>query len=258
MMIIDGTVAFTGGMNLADEYINQKVRFGHWKDSAVCLEGEAVWSMTVMFLSMWDHCAGWSEDFSLFHPGAYRRFASCGWVQPYTDTPLDREKVGQTVYLNMISRARKSIYITTPYLIVDESTYTALCNAAKCGVDVRIMTPHIPDKRYVFEVTRAHYQPLLESGVKIYEYTPGFVHAKNFVVDGEYATVGTVNLDYRSLFLHFENGVWMYQAPCIQEIQKDFLDTLKKCEEISLRKTRRLSIFGYLYRSILRVFAPLM
>ena len=258
MMIIDGTVAFTGGMNLADEYINQKVRFGHWKDSAVCLEGEAVWSMTVMFLSMWDHCAGWSEDFSLFHPGEYRRFASCGWVQPYTDTPLDREKVGQTVYLNMISRARKSIYITTPYLIVDESTYTALCNAAKCGVDVRIMTPHIPDKRYVFEVTRAHYQPLLEAGVKIYEYTPGFVHAKNFVVDGECATVGTVNLDYRSLFLHFENGVWMYQAPCIQEIQKDFLDTLKKCEEISLRKTRRLSIFGYLYRSILRVFAPLM
>lgn len=258
MLIIDGVVGFTGGMNLADEYINQKVRFGHWKDSAVCLEGEAVWSMTVMFLSMWDHCAGWEEDFSAFRPEAYRRFSSCGWVQPYTDTPLDREKVGQTVYLNMISRARKSIYITTPYLIVDESTNTALCNAAKSGVDVRIITPHIPDKRYVFEVTRAHYSPLLEAGVRIYEYTPGFVHAKNFVVDATYATVGTVNLDYRSLFLHFENGVWMYRTSCIEDIQQDFLNTLEQCEEITLRKTRRLSVFGYLYRSILRVFAPLM
>lgn len=258
MLIIDGKVGFTGGMNLADEYINQRQRFGHWKDSAILLEGQAVWSMVVMFLSMWDNCARLEENFDLFRPDEISIFENCGWVQPYTDTPLDHEKVGQSVYLNMISRARKSIYITTPYLVIDESTKTALCNAAKTGVEVCIITPHIPDKRYVFEVTRAHYPPLLEAGVKIYEYTPGFIHAKNFVVDGLYATVGTVNLDYRSLFLHFENGVWLYNAPCIQEIQQDFLQTLTKCEAITLRKTRRLSILGSLYRSILRVFAPLM
>ena len=203
LCIIDGKVGFTGGMNLADEYINRRVRFGHWKDSAILLRGEAVWSMTVMFLSMWDYCSGWEEDFDLFRPESMPRLPGSGWVQPYTDTPLDHEKVGQAVYLNMISRARDYIYITTPYLIVDVATNTALCNAAKAGVDVRIITPHIPDKRSVFEVTKAHYPPLLEAGVKIYEYTPGFIHAKNFVVDGRYATVGTVNLDYRSLFLHF-------------------------------------------------------
>lgn len=258
MLIIDGKTAFTGGMNLADEYINQRMKFGHWKDSAILLEGEAVWSMTVMFLSMWNNCAGLEEDFDAFRPVQMGNYENGGWVQPYTDTPLDHEKVGQSVYLNMISRARKSIYITTPYLIVDESTNNALCNAAKTGVDVRIIVPHIPDKRYVFEVTRAHYPPLLEAGVKIYEYTPGFIHAKNFIVDGKYATVGTVNLDYRSLFLHFENGVWMYNVPCIQDIQRDFEQTLSKSEEMTLRKTRRLSIIGSLYRSILRVFAPLM
>ena len=258
MLIIDGKTAFTGGMNLADEYINEIVRFGHWKDSAILLRGAAVWSMTVMFLGMWNHLAGWEEEFGSFRPAALPPFAGGGWVQPYTDSPLDHEKVGQTVYLNMISRARKSIYITTPYLIVDESTCTALCNAAKMGVDVRIIVPHVPDKKYVFEVTKAHYPPLLESGVKIYEYTPGFLHAKNFVVDGRFATVGTVNLDYRSLFLHFENGVWLYGAPCIRDVEADFLETVKVCEEITLRKSRKISLPGYLYRSFLRVFAPLM
>lgn len=257
MTIIDGKCAFTGGMNLADEYINRKVRFGHWKDSAIFLRGDAAWSMTVMFLSMWDHCADLDEDFSHFRPVA-QGMEGQGWVQPYTDTPLDLEKVSQTVYLNLISRARESIYITTPYLIVDEATNTALCNAAKSGVDVRIIVPHIPDKRYVFEVTKAHYPPLLESGVKIYEYTPGFIHAKNFVVDGRYASVGTVNLDYRSLFLHFENGVLLYDTPSVQDIRKDFLDTLELCESITLRKARRLNVFGYLYRNFLRMFAPLM
>ena len=214
--------------------------------------------MTVMFLSMWDHCCGWDEDFDLFRPARAERFEGAGWVQPYTDTPLDHEKVSQTVYLNMISRARRSVYITTPYLIVDEATNTALCNAAKSGVDVRIITPHVPDKRYVFEVTRAHYGPLLEAGVKIYEYTPGFIHAKNFVVDGRYATVGTVNLDYRSLFLHFEDGVWLYDAPCIRDIQKDFLETMEKSEEVTIRRYRHLNLLVQLYRTILRIFAPLM
>ena len=258
ILVIDGKAAFTGGVNLADEYINRKERFGHWKDTAILLRGEAVWSMTVMFLSMWDYCSGWEEDFDLFRPESMPRLPGSGWVQPYTDTPLDHEKVGQAVYLNMISRARDYIYITTPYLIVDVATNTALCNAAKAGVDVRIITPHIPDKRSVFEVTKAHYPPLLEAGVKIYEYTPGFIHAKNFVVDGRYATVGTVNLDYRSLFLHFEDGVWLCDAPCIADIKADFEKTLEQCEAISLRRARHLNILVQLYRSVLRIFAPLM
>lgn len=258
LMIIDGKVGFTGGINLADEYINVKERFGHWKDSAIFLEGDAVWSMTVMFLTMWDHCCGWDEDFDRFRPPAAPVRPWTGYVQPYTDTPLDYETVGQAVYLNMIAKARNYIYITTPYLVIDVATNTALCNAAKAGVDVRIITPHIPDKRYVFEVTRAHYPPLLSAGVQIYEYTPGFIHAKNFVVDDRFATVGTVNLDYRSLFLHFENGIWLCEAPCIQDIRRDFEETLQVCEPITLRRFKHLNILLQLYRSILRVFAPLM
>ena len=258
LLIIDGKTGFTGGINLADEYINVRERFGHWKDSAILLEGDAVWSMTVMFLTMWDYIADWDEDFERFRPPAAPVRPWTGYVPPYTDTPLDRETVGQAVYLNMISKAKNYIYITTPYLIIDVATNTALCNAAKSGVDVRIITPHIPDKRYVFEVTRAHYQPLLEAGVRIYEYTPGFIHAKNFVVDGRFATVGTVNLDYRSLFLHFEDGVWLCEAPCIQDIRRDFEETLKLSEAYSLRKFKHLNILLQLYRSILRVFAPLM
>ena len=258
LLIIDGEVGFTGGINLADEYINARERFGHWKDSAIWLEGDAVWSMTVMFLTMWEFCSGWEEEYSRFKPKPAPVRPWTGYVQPYTDTPLDFEAVGQTVYLNLISRARKYIYITSPYLVIDTATSTALCNAAKAGVDVRIITPHIPDKRYVFEVTRAHYPPLLEAGVRIYEYTPGFIHAKNFVVDGRFATVGTVNLDYRSLFLHFEDGVWLCEAPCIEDIRKDFEATMQRSEPVNLRKFRRLSPLVQLYRNVLRLFAPLM
>jgi cardiolipin synthase len=258
LMIVDGKVGFTGGVNLADEYINVKERFGHWKDSSIMLEGDAVWSMTVMFLTIWDNCAGIDENFDRFRPPAAPARPWTGYIQPYTDTPLDHESVAQTVYLNMISRARDYIYITTPYLIVDVATNTALCNAAKAGVDVRIITPHIPDKRYVFEVTRAHYPPLLEAGVKIYEYTPGFIHAKNFVVDDRFATIGTVNLDYRSLFLHFEDGVWLCDAHCIQDIRADFEHTLEQCQPMTLRRKKHLNLLVQLYRNILRVFAPLM
>lgn len=258
LLIVDGKVGFTGGINLADEYINVRERFGHWKDSAILLEGDAVWSMTVMFLTMWDNIAHWDEDFERFRPPVAPVRPWTGYVQPYTDTPLDREAVGQAVYLNMIAKAKNYIYITTPYLVIDVATNTALCNAAKSGVDVRIITPHIPDKWYVFEVTRAHYPPLLEAGVKIYEYTPGFIHAKNFVVDGRFAVVGTVNLDYRSLFLHFEDGVWLCESPCIRDIRKDFEETLQASQPCSLRQFKHLNILLQLYRSILRVFAPLM
>ena len=256
--VIDGRVAFTGGINLADEYINARVRFGHWKDSGILVEGDAAWSMTVMFLAMWGYYREVDEDFEQFRPPAAPVEEAQGYLQPYTDSPLDREAVGRGVYLNMISKARSYIYITTPYLIVDDATNTALCNAAKSGVDVRIITPLIPDKKSVFQLTRAHYPPLLEAGVKIFEYTPGFIHAKNFVVDGRFAAVGTVNLDYRSLFLHFEDGVWLCQAPCIRDVEEDFLNTQKLSQAVSLRRSRRLNPLLQLYRSILRVFAPLM
>lgn len=211
-----------------------------------------------MFLTLWDYTQQQEEDYDRFRPEPTCVEGAEGYVQPYTDSPLDYESVGQTVYLNMISKAEKYIYITTPYLILDTATNTALCNAAKSGVDVRIITPHIPDKKSVFHVTRAHYPPLLEAGVKIYEYTPGFIHAKNFVVDDQFATVGTVNLDFRSLFLHFENGVWMCRTPCIQDIKEDFLQTQKKSEKVSLRKSRRLNLLVQFHRSVLRMFAPLM
>lgn len=258
MCIIDGSVAFTGGINLADEYINERERYGHWKDSGLMVTGGAAWSMAVMFLTMWDYANQLEEDYDKFRPISAPVVGAAGYIQPYTDSPLDYEAVGQTVYLNMISKAEKYIYITTPYLILDTATNTALCNAAKSGVDVRIITPHIPDKKSVFHVTRAHYPPLLEAGVKIYEYTPGFIHAKNFVVDDQFATVGTVNLDFRSLFLHFENGVWMCRTPCIQDIKEDFLQTQKKSEKVSLRKSRRLNLLVQFHRSVLRMFAPLM
>ncbi len=259
--IVDGHTAFTGGINLADEYINQKVRFGHWKDSAILLKGEAAWSMTVMFLTMWEYTSGTTEDFDSYRPRSLPIEAQQGashWVQPYTDSPLDGEPVGATVYLNLISKAKRYVYIMTPYLIVSDSVNTALCSAAKSGVDIRIMTPHIPDKKTVFELTRAHYPALLEAGVRIFEYTPGFLHSKSFAVDDLYATVGSVNLDYRSMFLHFEDGVWLCGDPTVLEVKKDFLDTLEECQEITLEEAQDHSFFRLLLRSVLRVFAPLM
>ncbi|MEG1577454.1 MAG: cardiolipin synthase [Oscillospiraceae bacterium] len=256
--VIDGKIAFTGGINLADEYVNQCVKYGHWKDSSIRLEGEAVWSMTIMFLTMWDFLHETGEDYEQFRPQFAALPQGTGWVQPYTDCPWDSEPVGETVYLNLISKAEQYVYITTPYLIIDSAITTALVAAAKSGVDVRIMTPHVPDKRMIFEVTRAHYEPLLEGGVKIYEYTPGFVHGKNFAVDDKYGTVGSVNMDYRSMFLHFENGVWLCDVPAVLDIRRDFEKTLEQCQAVTLKQCRSLPFLQRLLRDVLRLFAPLM
>lgn len=258
LCIIDGEVGFTGGINLADEYINVKERYGHWKDGGILLRGDAVWSMTVMFLSQWHYYRDKDEDVEWFRPVRQELPEVKGFAQPYGDSPLDEEAVGQTVYLNLISKAKHYVYIMTPYLIIDDAMTTALCSAAKGGVDVRIMTPHIPDKKIIFEVTRAHYETLLEAGVKIYEYTPGFLHAKTFAVDDCYGTAGTVNLDYRSLFLHFENGVLLYDQPAILDIKKDFLETQEKCQWVTLKQCRSLPWWRKLLRDLLRIFAPLM
>lgn len=256
-MIIDGKVGFTGGINLADEYINRKKRFGHWKDNAIMLRGEAVWSMTVMFLSLWDYVSGSGDSIAKYIPPE-PVVEGKGFVQPYTDNPLDDEPVGSSVYMNLINRANHSIYIMTPYLIIDYAMTEALCNAAKSGLDVRIVTPHIPDKWYVHAVTRAHYEQLVKCGVKVFEYTPGFIHSKVFAVDGVYATVGTINLDYRSLYLHFENGVFLYKADCIPDIYQDFAKLFDVSQKISLEECRATSIWVRLIRAVLRLLAPLM
>ena len=257
---IDGWVGYTGGVNLADEYINVTHPHGRWKDSAVRLEGEAVWSLTVMFLRMWDYLDGSRSDFAACRPHVWHPapFEGAGVVQPYGDSPLDNETVGENVYLGIIGRATRYVWITSPYLIVDNEMVTALCLAAKSGVDVRIITPHVADKWYVHLVTQAHYQQLLEAGVRIYEFTPGFIHAKSFVCDDCVATVGTINLDYRSLYLHFECGVWMYGTPCIADIRQDFLDTLAVSQEVPSGFSGGISLAKRLVRALLRLLSPLM
>lgn len=258
--IIDGHTAFTGGVNLADEYINAKERFGHWKDSAILIQGDAVWSFTVMFLSLWGNQKKTEEDYEPYRPLTQPEegVTSDGYVQPFGDSPLDDESIGETIYLNLLSQAKRYVYINTPYLILDNEMATALCSAAKRGVDVRIVTPYIADKWFVHSVTRSNYDVLVESGVKIYEYTPGFIHAKTFVVDDELAVVGTINLDYRSLYLHFECGVWLYQTQSVFEVKEDFLTTLEQCQPITLEDCQAVRWYKRIGRSILRIFAPLM
>ena len=258
--VIDGHTGFTGGINLADEYINVRELYGHWKDTAIMMRGDAVWSLTVMFLSMWDYIHGEQSDYELYRPQIYQQdqLPSDGYFQPFSDNPLDDEPVGENVYLNMINRAQRYVYITTPYLIISNEMMTALTNAAKSGVDVRIITPHIPDKWYVHMVSQAHYTQLIEAGVRIFEYTPGFIHAKSFVADDEYAVVGTINLDYRSLYLHFECATWMYRSSCIAAIRKDFADTQAVSEEITMDACKAVPFPKRLLRNILKVFAPLM
>ncbi len=259
LMIVDGKVGFTGGVNLADEYINRQMRFGHWKDSGILLEGEGVWAMTVMFLAMWDSQTGQQEDISSFRPKyPYRHAGGEGFVQPFSDTPLDQEDVAETVLVNMFHRAAKSIWIMTPYLILDEKIISALLTAAKGGLDVRIITPHIPDKWYVHAVSRAHYEILTEAGVRVYEYTPGFIHSKVYLVDDRYAMVGTVNLDFRSLYLHYENAVYLFEATCTEAIAQDFQQTFEVSEEITWRKSRKAKLLEKFIAAVLRLLSPLM
>lgn len=259
ILVIDGHTAFSGGINLADEYINEIVRFGYWKDTAIMLRGEAVWNFTAMFLQTWNAFYHKSDvDFSIYKPDVHiKKSYTDGFIQPYGDSPLDDEVVGENTYLNIINQASRYVYIFTPYLIIDNEMMTALCLAAKRGVDVRIVTPGIPDKKMIFLLTQSYYEQLLENGVRIYEYTPGFIHAKGFVADDIIATVGTINLDYRSLYLHFECGVYMYRTKAVLDVKKDTLDTIKQSREIMLADTRT-GFFKGLFRAVLRVFAPLL
>lgn len=259
ILVIDGHTAYSGGFNIADEYVNKIVRFGHWKDSGIRLQGHAVWNFTVMFLNMWNSFRPTETDYEKFRPHVNhgQAFGSDGIVQPYSDSPLDDETVSENVYLEILSQAEDYVYIFTPYLIIDNEMKTALVLAAKRGVDVRIVTPAIPDKKIVFRLTRSYYEPLIKGGVKIYEYTPGFIHAKSFVSDDKAAVVGTINMDYRSLFLHFECGTLLAGCSAIADLKKDCLDTFAKSKEIHHEDCRR-TFFGLLYDAVLRMLSPLM
>ncbi len=258
ILVIDGQTAFTGGVNLADEYINHIERFGHWKDAAVMLQGEAARSFCLMFLQMWN-ITEQKPEFDRFLKAPVTDPAEHpGFVLPYGDCPLDDDKVGEQVYMDILNRATRYVHIMTPYLILDGELETALKFAAERGVEVKLILPGISDHPSAYALAKTHYAALLDSGVQIFEYTPGFVHSKVFVSDDREAVVGTINLDYRSLYHHFECAAWMYNTACIKDIEQDFIGTLPKCRQVA-RETiwkghRGLQIFGY----VLKAIAPLM
>ncbi len=256
IVVIDGTVAYTGGVNLADEYINVEPRFGYWKDAALRIEGDAAWNFTVMFLNFWNAFRPSETDYSPFRPAPAVRDTD-GVVQPYADSPLDEEPMAETVYLNILAQAERYVYAYTPYLAIGEEMLDALKNAAKRGVDVRLILPGIPDKKLVFRLSRSYYLPLLQAGVRIYEFTPGFLHSKCWVSDDRTAVVGSINMDYRSLFLHFECGVLLQNNSQAVVLRDDILATLPKCREVQVSDCRT-SIPGTLLDSVLRLLSPLL
>ena len=296
IVVIDGKTAFTGGVNLADEYINEKMKFGYWKDAGIRLTGDCVWNFTSMFLEMWDYITKSEDDYAFYrnasipqlgnatrnqwiategntevdgeNPAATKRMAQrrveephltgAGFVQPYCDSPLDHEDVGENVYLNLIEHAKRYVYIFTPYLIFGSEMATALINAAKCGVDVRIVVPGVPDKKLVYLLTQGNFAHLIKGGVKIYKYTPGFIHSKCFVVDDVYAAVGTINLDYRSLYLHFECGTFMYRTKAVMQVKEDALATIDQSLLVTLAECQSKKLIVRMFMGALKLFAPLL
>ena len=257
--VIDGKIGYTGGVNIADEYINEIPRFGHWKDTALRLEGEAVWELTRLFLGDYGiNVKRLPQKEEAFYPTTMPKEPN-GYVIPFGDgpRPLYEHRVGKSVIQNMLNGATRYVYMTTPYLIIDNDLCRSIESAALRGVDVRIVVPHIPDKRLVFQMTRSFYHRLMKAGVKIYEYTPGFIHAKSYLADDAYALVGTINLDYRSLVHHFENGVWMYRCDVIDALRADMEDTLAKSMEIT-PDMLKAGLLTRAVRSIVRIFAPML
>lgn len=256
--VIDGKVGYTGGYNLADEYFNITHPYGYWKDTGVRLVGDAVKSLTVTFLEMWNATAEADTDYAKYLPEIDYHAKESGFVQPYADSPLDSEYVGENVYLNLIKSAKHYFYAATPYLIISDEMARELGMAAQRGVDVRIVTPGIPDKKLVYQVTRSYYAPLVQNDVRIYEYTPGFLHAKQTLCDGNTATVGTINFDYRSLYHHFENGVFLHGCETITDIGKDFENLFAASREVTQQYRGKRSMAMRIKQCILRLFAPLL
>ena len=259
--VIDGKVAFNGGVNLADEYINRIERFGHWKDTAVMLKGDAVRSFTLMFLQMWnalEQYHNFDEALAPYVPDENESISPSGYVIPFSDCPLDEDKVGEAVYMDILNRAGKYVHVMTPYLILDGELETALKYAGQRGIDVKLILPGIPDKKLAYSLAKTHYKVLLDAGVKIYEYTPGFVHAKVWTSDDEKAVVGTINLDYRSLYHHFECATYMYRTDCIPQIEQDFQDTLAQCREVNYDSIKGMETFYKIIGPLAKLIAPLL
>lgn len=258
ILVIDGKVAFTGGINLSDEYINKMNPFGHWKDVAVKLQGPAVQSFTLMFLQIWNmdvQNPSWDEYLRV---EVSKESDGNGYVIPFCDHPLDEYKVGECVYMDVLNRAKTYVHVMTPYLILDNELEQSLKFAAERGVDVKLILPGIPDKKTAYSLAKSHYKYLVEAGVQIYEYTPGFVHAKVFVSDNEKAVVGTINLDYRSLYHHFECATYLYRTPCICDVEADFQATLAQCRAVTLETIRHERLFYRALGRLLKFIAPLM
>ncbi len=259
IIVIDGKVGFTGGINIGDEYINRLPRFGRWMDCCIMLKGKAVDSLTTMFLSMWGFCVKQKQDFK-----KYVASYSCksegrdGYVQPYCDGPVNKNNPAEGIYIQLLNTAQRYVYIATPYLIVDSTMMRELTIAASSGIDVRIITPGHPDKWYVHPVTQSSYDELLAAGVRIYEYTPGFIHSKIFVSDDRVATIGTVNMDYRSFFFHFECGVWVCSSDTVLKTRDHIREIMADCTEIKLEKWRKRPWTTKFKQIILKLFAPFM
>ncbi|WAW15534.1 cardiolipin synthase [Peptostreptococcus equinus] len=257
IVVIDNEIAYTGGVNLSDEYINAVEKFGHWKDNGIRLEGQAVKNFTVMFFNLWDLSSG--NEYNLNRYLSHELLTqSQAYVQPFDDAPNDQETVGENVYVDVLNQAKDYVYIMTPYLILSDKVINAIKFAAKRCVDVRIMMPGIPDKKIAYNMGRSYYEHLIKNGVKIYEYSPGFLHAKSFVSDDMTSVAGTINLDFRSLHLHYENAVLVYDEDFALKLKEDFLNTQEKCNQMTIEKYRELNFIYRLSGRVLKLFAPMM
>lgn len=258
IMVIDGKVAFNGGINLSDEYVNIEKPYGHWKDTAVKLTGDAAYSFAVIFLQMWQVVDRQEINPEDYRPKEPYTAKSGGFVMPYADTPNDDYQVGEFVYMDIITKAVKYVHIMSPYLILDSEMQTVLVNAARSGIDVKIIIPAVADHWYAYYVALDYAKELIKKGVEIYEYTPGFIHAKSFSSDDEVAVVGSINLDYRSLYLHFECATWMLESPAVKDVEEDFQRTLEKCHKLTLEELEARPVRKRFVSACLRFFAPLM
>lgn len=255
MTIIDNHVAFTGGINLADEYINQKNRYGYWKDTAIMLRGDAVFSFTLLFTQMWNFLSQNPINEYCFPKVSERKD---GYVQPFGDSPTDKEEIGKALHQKMIQLARKAVFIATPYLIISHEMKQTLCMAAKSGIEVKIIVPHVPDRWIVHMMTRGNYRTLIEAGVKIYEYLPGFLHSKMILVDNEIALCGTINMDYRSYYLHYENAVLLYRCSALKKMKDDFDAMIEESQWIDENDCNNVSLIIQVFHAVLNLFSPLM
>lgn len=258
IVVVDGIIAYTGGINIGDEYINENSRLGHWKDCGVRVKGTAVKSFITIFFKLWNENNDMQVDYKEYISDIKEEQKNTGYIIPYSDNPLNKRNPSENTYINIINNAKKYVYIETPYLILDRETNQALINASLAGIDIRIITPKIPDKKLVNACTKSFYGELLNAGIKIYEYEPGFIHSKIIVSDDEVANIGTSNFDYRSFYLNYECGVWIYKTKTEINIKDDFMNTLEKCEEIKLETWEKRKIDIKILEALLRLISPLL